>query len=94
MAITKRFSVKFDLKVVAGTEDFASFQKELVELTKRFLSSKNLSGFELEKARIAAEFGPEAALEMAIKSGVALTLREELTLPGASLGNIQVVVKS
>lgn len=93
MAITKRFSVQFDLKMVFDKEDFESFQKSMVSLSKQFLNGDKLTGLELELARTAAEFGPEAAAELAFKSGMAESIREHYVGGGGSVGNIRVGVK-
>lgn len=95
MAITKRFSVQFDIKMVFDTEDFSEFQNSMVKLSKQFLmGNKKLTGLELELARTAAEFGPEVAAELAFKSGMAESIREHYVGGGGSVGNIRVVVKS
>lgn len=88
MAKTKRFRVAFDLKCVVPTDEFAEFEKGLVRMTKELTTGGKLNGAQKALVLAALNGGPEAALELAIKSGVAETLRQEVQQAGATVANI------
>lgn len=96
MAITKRMRVSFDLKCVYSTEEIDALKRDLVQLSKEFMTGGKLAGLHLELARIAAEYGPEAALELALKKSIKDVLtegfREELS-SADSIANFRFEVK-
>ena len=93
MTITKRLRVSFDVKVVFPSEEVQEFIEQLVGNSKRFLAGEKLTGIDLELARVAAQYGPEAAIELSMKSGIQSFLREELARSDATASNIRVEVR-
>lgn len=67
MAITKRIRVSFDLKMVVSSKEEETMCRQLVEMTKGFTEGEKLDGLQVAVVKAAAESGPEAALELAIK---------------------------
>lgn len=93
MAITKRFKASVDVKIVFPTEDVESFTKGLVETTKRLVAGEKLSGEDKAMVLAALEGGPEAAIELRLKSVTAKLLKETFREAKAVPGNVQVVIK-
>lgn len=93
MAITKRLRVSFDVKAVFPTEAVEEISKAFVEVSRRFLAGAKLTGYELEVARIAAQAGPEAAIELMLKSGIVEKLKEEIPEDGVTISQFRVEVK-
>lgn len=78
MAITKRLTCKFDMKIVFTSEDVESYALELVELTKWYVSGEKLDGMARKLVETAVEHGVEAAIELHLKSILASKLKDEL----------------
>ena len=93
MAITKRLTCKFDLKVVFSKEDIESYSRELVEMTKGYVSGESTDGFTRKLVETAVEHGAEAAIELHLKKVLAAKLKDELPEDGATLSNISVGFK-
>lgn len=93
MAITKRVRVSLDFKIVFPTEGVESFTKGLVEFTKRLANGEKLSGEERAMVLAALEGGPEAAIELRLKSFTSKLLKETLREAETKPGNVQVVIK-
>lgn len=93
MAITKRLTCKFDMKIVFTSEDVESYALELVELTKCYVSGEKLDGMSRKLVETAVEHGVEAALELRLKSVLASKLKDELPENGVTISNISVGFK-
>lgn len=93
MAITKRLTCKFDLKIVFTSKDVESFSRELVEMTKGYVSGEKQDGLTSKLVETAVEQGVEAAIELHLKSALASKLKDELPEDGATLSNISVGFK-
>lgn len=93
MAITKRVRVALDFKIVFPTEDVEQFTKDLVASTKRLANGEKLSGEDLAMVLAALNGGPEAAIELHLKSVTSKLLKETLRDAEAKPGNVQVVFK-
>lgn len=78
MAITKRMRVSFDLKIVCPSKSEVEITEYLLEIAKRRMAGEKLTGLEGALLEASLESGPEGALEVCIKSGVATELRETL----------------
>lgn len=78
MAITKRLTCKFDMKIVFTSEDVESYALELVKLTKCYVSGEKLDGKSCKLVETAVEHGVEAAIELHLKSVLASKLKDEL----------------
>lgn len=78
MAITKRLTCKFDLKIVFTSEDVESYVLELVKLTKAYVSGEKRDGMTRKLVETAVEHGAEAAIELHMKSILASQLKDEL----------------
>ena len=78
MAITKRLTCKFDMKIVFTSEDVESYALELVELTKGYVSGEKRDGMTRKLVETAVEHGVEAALELHLKYILASQLKDEL----------------
>lgn len=78
MAITKRLTCKFDMKIVFTSEDVESYSRELVELTKGYVSGEKQDGMTRKLVGTAVEHGVEAAIELHLKSILASQLKDEL----------------
>lgn len=78
MAITKRLTCKFDMKIVFTSEDVESYSRELVELTKGYVSGEKRDGMTRKLVGTAVEHGVEAAIELHLKSILASQLKDEL----------------
>lgn len=93
MAITKRLTCKFDLKIVFTSKDVESYALELVEMTKSYVSGVKQDGLTRKLVETAVEHGVEAAIELHLKSVLASKLKDELPEDGATLSNISVGFK-
>lgn len=93
MAITKRLTCKFDLKIVFTSEDVESYSRELVEMTKCYVSGEKQDGMTRKLVETAVEHGVEAAIELHLKSVLAAKLKDELPEDGVTLSNISVGLK-
>lgn len=93
MAITKRFKASVDVKVVFQTEDVENFTKALVKLTKRLAAGEELSGEDKAVVLAALKGGPEAAIELRLKSATSKLLKETFRDAETVPGNVQVVIK-
>ena len=93
MAITKRLTCKFDMKIVFTSEDVESYALELVEMTKGYVSGEKQNGLTRKLVETAVEHGVEAAIELHLKSVLASKLKDELPEDGAPLSNISVGFK-
>lgn len=93
MAITKRLTCKFDLKIVFTSKDVESYSRELVEMTKGYVSGKKQDGLTSKLVETAIEHGVEAAIELHLKSAVASKLKDEMPEDGATISNIRVGFK-
>uniref|UniRef100_A0AAU7VF57 HNS binding protein n=1 Tax=Enterobacter phage vB_EclP_26 TaxID=3161160 RepID=A0AAU7VF57_9CAUD len=88
MAITKRLTCKFDLKIVYTAEDVESYSRELVSMTKGYVSGEKQDGLTRKLVETAVEHGVEAAIELHLKSVLASKLKDELPEDGATISNI------
>lgn len=93
MAITKRLTCKFDLKIVFTSKDVESSALELVEMTKGYVSGEKQDGLTRKLVETAVEHGVEAAIELHLKSVLASKLKDELLGHGATISNISVGFK-
>ena len=93
MAITKRMTCKFDLKIVFTSEDVESYARELVQMSKDYVSGEKQDGMTRKLVEAAVEHGVEAAIELHLKSVLASKLKEELPEDGATVSNISVGFK-
>ncbi len=93
MAITKRLTCKFDMKIVFTSEDVESYALELVEMTKSYVSGVKQDGLTRKLVETAVEHGVEAAIELHLKSVLASKLKDDLPEDGATLSNISVGFK-
>ncbi|WJJ60281.1 hypothetical protein [Salmonella phage ST21] len=93
MAITKRLTCKFDLKIVFTSDDVESYTRELVQMSKDYVSGEKQDGLTRKLVETAVEHGIEAAIELHLKSGLASKLKDELPEDGATLSNISVGFK-
>lgn len=93
MAITKRLTCKFDLKIVFTSEDVKSYSRELVEMTRGYVSGEKQDGLTRKLVETAVEHGVEAAIELHLKSVLASKLKDELPEDGAILSNISMGFK-
>lgn len=93
MAITKRLTCKFDLKIVFTSDDVESYSRELVKMSKDYLSGEKQDGLTRKLVETAVEHGVEAAIELHLKSVLATKLKDELPEDGATLSNISVGFK-
>lgn len=78
MAITKRLTCKFDMKIVFTSEDVESYVLNMVELTKGYVSGAKQDGMTRKLVETAVEHGVEAAIELHLKSVLASKLKDEL----------------
>ena len=78
MAITKRLTCKFDMKIVFTSEDVESYALNMVELTKGYVSGEKQDGMTRKLVETAVEHGVEAAIELHLKSILASKLKDEL----------------
>lgn len=93
MAITKRLTCKFDMKIVFTSEDVESYSRQLVEMTKCYVSGGKQDGLTRKLVETAVEHGVEAAIELHLKSVLASKLKDEMPEDGATLSNISVGFK-
>lgn len=93
MAITKRLTCKFDMKIVFASDDVESYSRELVEMTKGYISGELKDGFDRKLVETAVEHGVEAAIELHLKKVLASKLKDELPEDGVALSNIGVRFK-
>ena len=77
MAITKRLTCKFDMKIVFTSEDVESYVLELVKTTKAYVSGEKLDGMARKLVETAVEHGVEAAIELHLKSILASQLKDK-----------------
>lgn len=78
MAITKRMTCKFDMKIVFTSEDVESYALNMVKLTKGYVSGEKQDGITRKLVETAVEHGVEAAIELHLKSILATKLKDEL----------------
>lgn len=78
MAITKRLTCKFDMKIVFTSEDVEAYSLNMVELTKGYVSGEKQDGMTRKLVETAVEHGVEAAIELHLKSILASKLKDEL----------------
>lgn len=78
MAITKRLTCKFDMKIVFTSEDVESYALNMVELTKGYVSGEKQDGMTRKLVETAVEHGVEAAMELHLKSILASKLKDEM----------------
>ncbi|QNJ49150.1 hypothetical protein [Escherichia phage Mt1B1_P3] len=78
MAMTKRLTCKFDMKIVFTPEDVESYVLELVKITKAYVSGEKLDGMARKLVETAVEHGVEAAIELHLKSILASQLKDKL----------------
>lgn len=78
MAITKRLTCKFDMKIVFTSEDVESYARNMVELTKGYVSGEKQDGMTRKLVETAVENGVEAAIELHLKSILASKLKDKL----------------
>ncbi|QDH94178.1 putative HNS binding protein [Escherichia phage vB_EcoP-Ro103C3lw] len=93
MAITKRLSCKFDLKIVFTSDDVEAYARELVQMSKDYVSGEKQDGLTRKLVETAVEHGVEAAIELHLKSVLGSKLKDELPEDGATLSNISVGFK-
>ncbi|ULF48592.1 hypothetical protein [Escherichia phage ZH4] len=93
MAITKRLTCKFDLKIVFTADDVEEYSQELVEMTKGYIAGEKQDGLTRKLVETAVEQGVEAAIELHMKSVLASKLKDELPEDGATISNISVGFK-
>ena len=93
MAITKRLTCKFDLKIVFTSDAAESYARELVQMSKDYVSGEKQDGLTRKLVETAVEHGVEAAIELHLKSVLATKLKDELPEDGATLSNISVGFK-
>lgn len=90
MAITKRFKASIDVKIVFSTEEVESFTKNLVKMTKAYSQGEKLSGEDVAMVKAALVGGPEAAIELRLKSVTAKLLKETFLDAETKPGNVAV----
>lgn len=90
MSITKRVKVTFDMKLVMPEIDWQEFTKKLLSDSRKVLNGEKISGLDARVVEAAAAEGPEAAIELLVKSGVQSFLREQLSAEGQTVGNVAV----
>ena len=78
MAITKRLTCKFDMKIVFTSEDVESYVLNMVKLTKGYVSGEKQDGMTRKLVETAVEHGVEAAIELHLKSVLASKLKDEM----------------
>ena len=88
MAITKRLTCKFDLKIVYTADDVETYSQELVKMTKGYIAGEKQDGLTRKLVETAVEQGVEAAMELHLKAVLASKLKDELPEDGAILSNI------
>lgn len=94
MAMTKRARIGFDFKIVISTEIEQMLIRKYIRDSKRILEGdKTLNGFDRKVALVAAEFGPEAAIELDLKSGIVSKLKDELLEDSVKFSNFSVGFK-
>lgn len=94
MAITKRARIGFDFKLVVSEEIKQTLIRKYILDSKRIIEGdKTLSGFDRKVALMAAELGPEAAIELDLKSGIVSKIKAELMENGATFSNFSVRFK-
>lgn len=93
MAMTKRLTCKFDMKIVFTSEEVESYSRELVEMTKGYVSGEKQDGLTRKLVETAVEHGVEAAIELHLKSALATKLKDELSADCEDLSNISVRFK-
>lgn len=91
MAMTKRARIGFDFKIVISTEIEQKLIRKHIRDSKRILEGdKTLNGFDRKVALVAAEFGPEAAIDLDLKSGILSKLTDDLLEDGVKSSNFSV----
>ncbi|UTQ80045.1 hypothetical protein 14Stepyanka_00026 [Erwinia phage Stepyanka] len=90
MSITKRVKVKFDMKLVFPEVDWQEFHKKLLSDSRKVVNGEKISGLDAKVVQVAVTEGPEAAVELLIKSGVQSFLREQLSEEGQKVSNVAV----
>lgn len=94
MAMTKRARIGFDFKIVISTEIEQTLIRKYIRDSKRILEGDTtLTGFERKVALVAAEFGPEAAIELDLKSGIVTKLKDGILEGGVKFSNFRVEFK-
>lgn len=93
MAITKRLTCKFDLKIVFTSKEVESYSRELVEMTNGYVSGEKQDGLTRKLVETAVEHGVEAAIELHLKAALASKVKDELPEEGATISNISVGFK-
>lgn len=88
MAMTKRLTCKFDLKIVFTADEVDEYSQELVEMTKGYIAGEKQDGLTRKLVETAVEHGVEAAIELHLKSVLASRLKDELKGNGDILSNI------
>ncbi|QLF80642.1 hypothetical protein SP7_0025 [Escherichia phage vB_EcoP_SP7] len=78
MAITKRLTCKFDMKIIFTSEDVESYALNMVELTKGYVSGEKQDGMTRKLVETAIEHGVEAAIELHLKSILSSNLKDAL----------------
>ena len=94
MAMTKRARIGFDFKIVVSTEIEQELIRKYIRDSKRILEGdETLTGFDRKVALVAAELGPEAAIELDLKAGIVDKLKSELPEDCVKLSNFRVEFK-
>lgn len=93
MAMTKRLTCKFDLKIVFTADEVEAYSQELVEMTKGYIAGEKQDGLTRKLVETAVEQGVEAALELHLKSVLASKLKDDLQEGGDTISNISVGFK-
>ena len=93
MAITKRLTGKFDLKIVYTTDAVEAYSRRLVAMTKAYVSGEKRDGLTRKLVETAVEHGVESAIELHIKSVLAAKLKDELPEENVTISNISVGFK-
>lgn len=76
MAITKRLTCKFDVKIVFTSEDVELYVLEMVDRTKSYVSGEKRDGLTRKLVETALQHGVEAAMELHLKSILASQLKD------------------
>lgn len=93
MAMTKRMTCKFDMKVVYSSEVVEAYTNDLIAATKGYLAGVKTPGLVLRLIQEAVTNGVEAAIELQIKSVLNGKLKEELSEVGVTISNISMRFK-
>lgn len=92
MAMTIKGKVSFDIKMVVPSDMEAIIIETLRELVQQHSKGVKLTGIEAALVKASLVDGPEGAIKLDMKSGIAQMLREELGRDGIKVSNVAVRV--